>query len=151
MSIYITGLFLPAWLMSCPSRPESSKNKTRNIHTPPPAHKGATTNFILKVSLAMWMSCRQPCHSCSSHCFQPPNPAGKAQGSTPDGWVRKNPRSIFHSLASRCPPPLLGRRPLALEKGRVMREMLINSKQGGEAWEGGQGKLLTSLPFPSWN
>lgn len=63
--------------MSCPSRPESSKNKTRNIHTLPSVHKGPTSIFILKASLAVWLSCHQSCHDCSSPRSQPPKkPSG---------------------------------------------------------------------------
>lgn len=93
-------------LMSCPSGPGSSKNKTRNIHTPPSAHKGPAISFILKASLVAWLSCHQPCHGSSGPLSPAPQASRRSQGVQSWWKVRKDPPSAFHPVASRCPPHL---------------------------------------------
>lgn len=115
--------------MSCPSHLESSKDKTRNIHTLPPAHKGRTINAALKVSLGVWTHAVSPARLLQA-LLSAPNQAREAKGSDSDGGVRKTQRAL-HPTASRCPP--LGRGSQTREKGRVLKEMLINSKQGEKA------------------
>ena len=67
----------------------------------------------------------------------PPAQQEKPRGSHPDGEVRKNPPSAFHPRHRPQPPPRRG--PLTLKKQRVMKKMLINSKQVGRHGKGVKG------------